>query len=209
MDISGHTYGRWTVLTVSFRKNKHEHWLCRCSCGTERYVTTNSLRRGNSKSCGCYNLEVARSRAIHGATRNNRFTPEYQSWQDMKKRCGNPNNRYYHNYGGRGIKVCERWTLSFTHFLQDMGLRPSPKHTVERKDNDGNYEPSNCTWETRLRQNNNRRDNFMVTHSGITMTGRDWERQLGLPKDIVRQRIKCLGWTTERALTQPTARPKK
>ena len=119
----------------------------------------------------------------------------------MLNRCRNPNVRCFHNYGGRGIKVCERW-WKFTNFFEDMGRKPTMTHTLERIDNNGNYEPSNCKWETRFKQARNTRWNKFVTFNGKTLCHADWDIELGFPKYAVTRRL-WLGWSVEKALTQP------
>lgn len=149
MSIIGETYGRWTVLNDELPKQKV---LCRCSCGVEREVHKPHLLRGKSKSCGCYKLERTTK---HGGTNS----PEYHSWQAMKNRCLNPNHPAYHNYGGRGIGICDEWVNDFAKFLEDMGTRLVITQSLDRIDVDGNYEPSNCRWATCVEQNNNKRNN--------------------------------------------------
>lgn len=138
------------------------------------------------------------TRSYHGGT----GTPEYITWSGTKNRCFNKNDVDYPYYGGRGIKVCERWlgVNGFSNFLEDMGERPTPKHTLDRKDNDGNYEPSNCKWETRLTQANNTRQNHILEFNGRKQTIAQWAREIGVSRDALKYRI-YRGWTVERALT--------
>lgn len=130
-------------------------WCCRCDCGTERTVSGKDLRYGKSRSCDCLKLEQAAERLIiHRLA----YHPQFHAWQQMRERCRNPRDPAYRNYGGRGITVCDRWQ-NFTNFLTDMGARPSPIHSLDRIDNNGNYEPGNCRWATRSQQNRNTRRN--------------------------------------------------
>jgi hypothetical protein len=130
-------------------------------------------------------------------------TREYWSWAAMLDRCRNPNNGAYANYGGRGIKVCERWQ-KFSNFLIDMGHRPAG-HSLERIDNDKGYEPSNCRWATRDDQSKNRRNNRWLTFLGRTMVVSDWAREMGIAMRTLRNRIYRLGWSVEQALTLPAS----
>jgi hypothetical protein len=129
-------------------------------------------------------------------------TPEHKAWLSMRDRCLCPTNKQFPDYGGRGIRICERW-LTFTNFLQDMGKRPSPKHTLERIDNNGNYEPSNCAWRTMREQSRNRRDSRKITHNDTTANLVDWAATLGLSIQCLRYRVN--NWPLEKAMT-PTKR---
>lgn len=157
-DLTGQRFGRLMVISkTTSNKYRQSMWLCRCDCGTEKTILGLSLKHGKTTSCGCRNREVASERfTTHGHTRGGR-TLEYQSWLAMIRRCNNPNEAIYHYYGGRGIKVCERWVNSYENFLEDMGKRPSKNHSLERIDVDGDYEPSNCKWATRTEQALNKR----------------------------------------------------
>ena len=144
--MSGMVFGR---LTVMRRAGSDPHgqatWHCRCACGMTTIVVGGELRRGNSTSCGCYRREAP---ITHGASR----TPEHNCWQNMKQRCSNPSRPDYQHYGGKGIRVCNRWLDSFENFLEDIGPRPSPKHSIDRIDSDGDYTPENCRWATKVVQ---------------------------------------------------------
>lgn len=130
-------------------------------------------------------------------------THEYQSWGSMVTRCTNPKCRYWSHYGGRGIKICDRWLSSFLDFLEDMGKCPEG-HSLDRINNDGNYEPSNCRWATRAQQSRNTRQNVMLTFNGKTQCLTDWAEEIGMPFKCLHRRISRLGWSVERALTEPS-----
>lgn len=156
VNLDGKRFGRWLVTGRAETVALHTFWFCHCDCGATRAVRTKSLLRGASTSCGCFNRDVvgqiaASTNRRHGMTR----TPTYTSWQAMRTRCENPRRIGFANYGGRGIAICERWH-SFENFLADMGERPIGA-SLDRLNNDGNYEPGNCRWATRCEQNRNRR----------------------------------------------------
>jgi len=155
IDLTGQTFGRWTVLEFKGQAK----WLCRCSCGTEKVVGGSSLRRGNSTSCGCFQREdVSRRTRTHGHKAGGKYTPEYIAWANIIARCENPKHKAYPNYGGRGITICGRWRESFESFLADVGPRPSDDNSLDRIDNDGHYEPGNVRWATISEQAKNRRE---------------------------------------------------
>jgi hypothetical protein len=134
-------------------------YLCKCECGNEINVLIHHLKK-NTKSCGCLRVEISKS--LIGDLASNfkhglRKTPEYEIWRAMKQRCLNPKHKSWKNYGGRGIKICDRWLNSVENFFEDMGKRPNSDYSIDRINNDGNYEPSNCKWATPTEQNNNRR----------------------------------------------------
>lgn len=199
-DISGQRFGRWTVVRYAGKSDRRKTmWMCRCECGEERIVFSESLRRGTSLSCGCLHREIASgSHRTHGLSRN----PVYQVWASMIKRCTNPNSKYYSYYGGRGIIVCERWRKSFSDFFDDMGPRPSPKHSIDRINNDGNYEPENCRWATRREQSLNKRNNRLLECRGQKRTLFEWAEIAGINPMTISCRLKH-DWSTEAAIFTP------
>jgi hypothetical protein len=161
IDITGLRFGRLTVVGFDHLRGKGKRaiWLCKCDCGKDRLVQGNHLRGGLSKSCGCLAKETtSKIKRKHGHTvSGGNKTPEYKAWIAIKTRCYKVDGVDYKNYGARGIIVCDRWLNSFENFIEDMGLKPSEKHSVDRINNDGNYEPANCKWSTHSEQMKNRR----------------------------------------------------
>jgi hypothetical protein len=178
-DERGKTYGKLTV--IEFHAVRLEAmWLCRCECGNTTIVAGSDLRRGGTKSCGC-------GRRTQGGGHK---APEYSTWKMMKARCYNTNNAEYKNYGARGITVCDRWRHSFVNFLNDMGPRPFAGASIDRIDNNGNYELGNCRWATPLEQGQNTRKVVNLTHDGKTQCIRAWARDLNIEHCVIRERLK-------------------
>jgi hypothetical protein len=187
-NLTGQPFGLWTVLTYSGRRNNQPLWLCRCVCGTERQLSRNILLTNGSQSCGC-------ARGTHKLS----GTPEYQAWCSMMARCYVETTERFPNYGGRGILVCERWH-SVEAFIADMGQRPPDKTSIDRRDNDLNYEPGNCRWATALDQANNRRSSRFLEHRGERHTLAEWSRITGLKTATISGRLK-VGMPVGEALT--------
>lgn len=151
MSIEGRKFGRISVLRFTRVVGRNSRWLCKCHCGAEFETVGQYLRRRSVKSCGCNPPYKT-----HGHTTNGGMSLEYQSWRAMIQRCTNPKNNRFQYYGARGIRICKRWG-KFKNFLRDMGKRPSRRHSIDRKNTNGNYTPSNCRWATPKVQRNNRR----------------------------------------------------
>jgi hypothetical protein len=191
VDLTNQRFGRWLV---QYRDPKGKYgkpaWVCLCDCGSTSVVAGSALRMGESTSCGCFQRELAAKNLGNTARKHGRHnTPEYFRWLSMKLRCQHPSHHAFQNYGGRGISVCDRWNKSFEAFVEDVGERPTPEHTLDRIDNDGNYEPTNVRWATRQEQANNRRNNVRITHNGQTKTLAAWARDIGITPEGVAYRI--------------------
>lgn len=213
-DETGNRYTRLLVL----RRNpdpkfkRTAHWFCKCDCGKVKSIHGRSLRARLTKSCGCLQKErVHETMFKHGETFNRinggKSTTEYVTWLNIKQRCGNPNKREYSSYGGRGIKVCKRW-MKFENFLADMGRKPSPDLTIERKNNSLGYTPSNCCWATRQKQSANRDCNFYISAFGKRLCAAEWARMKGILRGTLQKRI-IAGWDVEKALITPARKISK
>ena len=193
--------GRWLVLGPSFKTGVMRFQMCRCQCGTERPVLLYDLLNGKSVSCGvCWKQERPPT-LRHGDARKGKAAAEFRIWCGIRKRCLNPRYKHFDRYGGRGITICDRWKDSYENFLVDMGRRPSESHSIDRyPDNDGNYEPSNCRWATRIEQSTNRHHIQKYTYDGHTLTIAEWSRLVGLPYWKLHGRLRKSHWPIEKAL---------
>lgn len=198
VDLIGQRFGNLTVIKkLSLRKNSHVIWECLCDCGNSHNVSTTHLRKGVIKSCGCRLF-----RRKHGHATQNNHSKTYKAWASVISRCENPNNKAYCNYGGRGIKVCDRWKKSFENFLADMGESPSTNHSIDRINVNGDYEPENCRWIPIAEQSRNQRRNVFLTYQGQTMLLVDWVEKTGIDQSTISHRLKK-GWSVEDALSTP------
>lgn len=207
IDLTGCKFGRYTVTreaapSIGRRGDPLRRWECLCECGNSSVVQQGSLRNGRSKSCGCLHREKTAERFTkHGCSAGGKWTPEYAAWCHMISRCTDPARENYRDYGGRGITVCDEW-MKFETFLQDMGVKPSEKHSIDRIDNNGNYEPSNCRWATSHQQSRNHRRNIYLEYEGARMVLKDWAAHTGINYGTLRVRVKN-GWSVQDTLTVP------
>lgn len=206
IDLHGQKFERLLVVRSAPTIKQVTRWECLCDCGASVVVPTDSLRQGNTKSCGCLKHDMARVRmrnamTTHGAT----GTRMYRIWSQMWQRCTNPKDKKYPLYGGRGITVCQAWE-EFMAFAYDMGPRPSQSHTLDRIDSNGNYEPGNVRWATQKEQQNNRRDNRFFTVRGGMMTIAQIGREFNISPNLIRQRVDRDGYSIEEALTKKVVR---
>lgn len=205
IDISGVRFGYLVASEAKPSINNVTMWECRCDCGKVVIVATNSLRQGNTKSCGCRKSAMVSDRMkvamrTHGGT----GTRVYRIWSTMWQRCTNPKNGKYPLYGARGITVCKAWE-DFAGFKADMGPRPDDSYTLDRIDPNGNYEPGNVRWATQIEQQNNRRDNRRVAYGGESLTIAEIGRRTGVSPNLIRQRIDRDGFSVERAVRNGTS----
>lgn len=202
IDMTGQVFGKLTVIGPYSRRNNKTFWWGKCECGAEKWFYAESLKIGHSKSCGCHSrIACSEKLAIYG-TPSRKFR-EYRIWQSMKSRCKYSNRPSWADYGARGITVCDRWNQSFQAFIDDMGLCPSDKHSIDRIDNDLGYCPENCRWATTKEQALNSRHNRLITFDGETKPLLKWAESTGLDRTIIQSRIDYYGWSIERALTTP------
>lgn len=194
---TGDVYGRYTVLGIyrdpALKKRTLAH--VQCSCGTPpRYVRIDNLRDGTSQSCGCARIEAVKK---HGLWND----PLFKVWKAMLSRCTNPKDKRFSRYGGRGISVCERW-INVHNFIEDMKPAYAKGMTLDREDNNGNYEPNNCRWATRKEQNRNYSRNVILEHDGKRFCAADWAPLVNIPAPVIYDRI-ARGWSATRTLTTP------
>ena len=188
-NLIGMVFGRWTVVSRSKNRsyNGNVKWLCRCQCGTEKEVAGDFLKRNKSTSCGCYQKEKMHWIQLSGIS----HTPEYTTWMSMLSRCENPNDAAYKHYGGRGITICDEWH-DINNFIADMGKKPSGK-SLDRIDVNSHYNKNNCRWATPKEQQNNRRNNIVLTINGISKTLSEWSKETGICHKTLDSRFRR-GW---------------
>lgn len=203
-DLTGQRFERLVALDRAPTVEKRAMWRCKCDCGNEKVVWQYLLTTGGVRSCGCIRHEINKRGRNH--KHDMKGTTEFRIWVQMRYRCRNPRYRFFKDYGGRGIKVCARWDSDFRNFFADMGPRPSLEYTLDRIDNDGDYEPGNCRWATRIIQQTNRRKARLFSAFGKSQTASEWGRQTGLSRNLIFMRIAKYGWPVERAVSEPAHR---
>lgn len=204
-DHTGKRFGR--LLAIAFlSEGRCTRWLCRCDCGMYISVQSSNLVGGCTRSCGCLRDEVRRTiHWKHGRTQ----TAEHVLWRGMIARCEYTQHKSFHNYGGRGIRVCRRWRMSFTAFLSDMGPRPSARHSLDRHPNrNGNYSPKNCRWALPREQGGNLRRNVYYRLNGVRLHQAEWARRAGLPAAQISARV-ARGWSARDAIMTPLRKCKR
>jgi hypothetical protein len=193
IDLTGKTFGLWIVLSRHPENNKRNkpQWICKCACGTQKTISQSSdLVTGKSTNCGCRKAQLVGNRArTHGKCK----TKVYIAWCGMIDRTENPKGDFFYRYGGRGIKMCDRWRNSFQAFYEDMGDPPTSKHSIDRIDNEGNYEPSNCQWQPLQKQMTNQTRTIRVIVNGEETSLRNACKIKGLNYLAVYQQIKRHG----------------
>lgn len=200
-DMTGNKYGRLTAIKRVHKDGFNRVcWLCKCDCGNELIVTSDNLRNGHTKSCGCLKEETSRKLlTTHGLSE----TRMYKIYKDMKTRTTNKNCPEYKNYGGRGIKICDEWLSDFRKFYYwSINNGYKDELTIDRIDVNGNYEPSNCRWTTQKVQQNNRTNNHNITYNGETHTMKQWAERLGIKYKTLERRINAYHLTIEKAFTK-------
>lgn len=201
---AGQRFGKLVVLGGMTDAQNRTKWLCRCDCGKAWQVRPRSVNAGTTRSCGC-----GVSLIKHGEAKNPTFI--YRIWGGMISRCTNPKHPAYANYGGRGITVCDRWRYGaggltgYEHFRADVGPRPSRSHSLDRRDNDGNYEPTNIRWATNREQSRNQRCTTLVDWNGEKRLFIELCEEAGITTQTVRSRLKR-GWPIEAAISTPPGR---
>ena len=189
IDLTGMRFERLNILCEIKERSKSKKviWQCKCDCGRETFVSSAHLISGHTRSCGCIQREAVKS--LDNSTHKDSKSATYYTWNSMKSRCYNPKNDSYYRYGGRGIQVCDRWLNSYENFLEDMGHKPD-ECSLDRINNDGNYDPTNCRWATIYEQANNMSNNVRMEYSGEIKTISQWARTLNIPRDKIYRRHK-------------------
>lgn len=209
-DLKSQKFGRLSVLyDTGERRHRQAVWHCRCDCGNEVDVTGNDLIRGHTKSCSCYKRErAAEVHTVHGASQRGEWHPVYLTWRAMLQRCENPHSVQYYNYGGRSITVCPEWHDAEKFISWALANGWEKGLTLDRINNNGNYEPDNCRWTTRKEQAWNKRNNHLIIFNGKAQPMSQWAEEINISLQTLSSRINQRNWSIERALTE-SVREKK
>ena len=207
-DLSGNRYDMlYVICRVENSPDGYVQYLCQCDCGNTKIVKANNLRNGKTHSCGCLKKSMMTKKQFkHGESvgRRSAGTRLYRIWRSMNSRCYIQSATEYKNYGGRGIVVCDEWKCNYQSFKEWALLSGyADELTIDRIDNDGNYEPDNCRWVSREQQMLNKSNNRLLTYNGKTMTITEWSKLTGIDRRLIGSRIDRYHWTVERALTTP------
>lgn len=207
-DITGKRFGRLVVEGIAPERSRTGKvlWRCRCDCGIVKEILGCNIKRGLSRSCGCGVIEAAHRPNPKNRKHGFAGTWVYRVWSKMIDRCYNPSAKHYKDYGGRGIRVCDRWKLSIAAFYEDMGDRPTPQHKLERVANNGDYCPDNCRWATPKEQANNRRSSRVIEYNGEKLTLTAWADRFGINAQTLSRRLE-MGWPLDEAFTEPPGKP--
>lgn len=197
--IEGLIFNRLTVVKATVRKTGNKTiYECTCTCGNIVFTDKYKLQSGHTKSCGCFKLDnLSVIKFKHGKSK----TPEYKAWSGMKERCNNATYKGYRYYGGRGIKVCDRWSESFENFFLDMKNKPSSKHSLDRIDVNGNYSPDNCRWATTSQQSANRRDTTKYLFNDHMMALSHIAKIVNIPQTTMQRLVRGKGMTVDEAIS--------
>jgi len=204
IDLTGKKFGKLTAISIDHKNGTRVYWNCICDCGGKRIVSNDHLRRGDTTDCGCERKHIP-----HRWKHNMSNTRIYTIWALMKARCSNPKRKEYHRYGGRNIKVCNEWLDSAKFIEWSINNGYSDELTLDRIDNNGDYCPENCRWVSRKVQSNNRKCNRNITHDGVTKSITQWANDNNMPYYVLKKRIDILGWSFERAISEPARHFKK
>ena len=202
-DLTGQRFGKLTVIKYAGQaKDNHALWLCQCDCGSEPFaVPSNNLKRSHTTSCGCVRDQILREFAPKNGTHYKRYTRLYNIWANIKRRCDDQNYPRFKDYGGRGITVCDEWKDNFEVFYEwAMSNGYQENLSIDRKNNNGNYEPSNCRWATDVEQANNKRNNHYLTYGKETHTMTEWSRITGISYGTLSYRVNKCSWDIEQIL---------